>query len=134
MPNNRVITHYGTKGMQWGVRKARGAARTFVKGNPKTSLIYPRGRKAAVSEGKVAMGKLSGSKAFKSMVFNKDASAITKKGRKGLAKQFKKNAEKRYAKVEKKAASKKAAAQKRAKDTKKLIDGLIKDDKASAKK
>ena len=132
--SNKVIIHYGTKGMRWGVRKARSGVKTFLTGNPKTSLIYPRGRKAAVTEGKAAMGKLSGSKAFKSMVFNKDASAITKKGRKGLAMQFKKNAAKRYAKAEKKAASKKAAAQKRAKNTKKLIDTLIKDDKASAKK
>jgi len=135
---NKVIRHYGTKGMRWGVRKAarkaaRGAA-VFVTGEPKsTSLIYPKGRKAAVAEGKAAVGKISGSKAFKSMVFDKNNSALTKGGRNKLAKQFKKNAAKRYAKAEKKATAQKAADQKRVNDTKKLINQMIKQDKAVAK-
>jgi hypothetical protein len=134
MPDIRVISHYGTKGMRWGVRKARGAGSRFLKGDPSTSLIYPKGRKAAVTEGKAAVGKLSGSKGFKTLVFDKNNSVLTKSGRSKLTKQFKKNAEKRFAKAEKKAAGKKAAAQKRAKDTKKLIKTLVRDDKASAKK
>ena len=79
------ITHYGTKGMRWGVRKARGGAKTFLTGDPKTSVLHPKGRAAAIAAGKAAVSKLTGSKAFKSTVFNKDANLITKKGRKGLA-------------------------------------------------
>jgi hypothetical protein len=134
MAVSKVIRHYGTKGMQWGVRKARSAGRTFLKGDSSTSLIYPKGRKAAVAEGKAAVGKLSGSKGFKTLVFDKNNSALTKGGRSKLTKQFQKNAAKRYAKAEKKAMARKAADQKRATATKKLIKTLIRDDKASAKK
>lgn len=134
MPDNKVITHYGTKGMQWGVRKARKGVKTFLTGDPNISVLHPKGRAAAIAAGKAAVNKLSSSKAFKTLVFDKDANAITKKGRLGLAKQFKKNAALRYAKAEKKAMAKKAKDEKRAKDTRKLIDSLIRDDKTSAKK
>jgi len=80
------ITHYGTKGMRWGVRKVRSGGKTFLTGDPSTSVLHPKGRAAAISAGKAAVSKLMGGKAFKSMVFDKDANLITKKGRKGLAK------------------------------------------------
>ncbi len=83
--DNRVITHYGTKGMRWGVRKTRKGAKTFLTGDPSTSVLHPKGRAAAIAAGKAAVGKISNSKLFKSTVFNKDANLITKKGRKGLA-------------------------------------------------
>ena len=134
MSDIRVISHYGTKGMRWGVRKARGGAKKFLTGDPSTSVLHPKGRAAATSAGKAAVGKISNNKVFKAVVFNKDYTLLTKNGRKGVAGLFKKNAEKRYAKAEKKAEKKMEAKRKRAKDTKKLIDSLISDDKASAKK
>lgn len=134
MPDNRIITHYGVKGMQWGVRKARSGAKTFLTGDPKTSVLHPKGRAAAIAAGKAAISRMTGSALFKATVFDKDRALITKSGRTKVAKQFKDNAAKRYAKAEKKAAKKMEAKRKRAKDTKKLIDNLISDDKASAKK
>ena len=131
MLNKHVITHYGVKGMRWGVRKAGGAAKTFLTGDPSTSVLHPKGRAAAIAGGKAAVSKISNNKVFKAVVFNKDYTLLTKKGRTGIVKQFKKNAAARYAKAEKTAAGKKAAAQKRAKDTKKLMDQMIAHDKAS---
>ena len=64
---NKVIRHYGTKGMRWGVRKA---ARTFLTGNPKTSLLHPKGRKSAAAEGKKAVNKLLNNKVFKATIYN----------------------------------------------------------------
>jgi len=90
MPDNRIITHYGTKGMRWGVRKARKGAKTFLTGNPKTSLLYKKGRKSAVAEGKAAVSKVVNSKLFKSQIFDKDTSYLTKTGRSFIAKEIKK--------------------------------------------
>lgn len=76
--------------MRWGVRKAARGAAVFVTGEPRsTSLIYPKGRKAAVAEGKAAIKKISNNKLFKSQIFNKDTSYLTKKGRTFIAKEIK---------------------------------------------
>jgi hypothetical protein len=84
MAVRKVIRHYGTKGMRWGVRKSR----TFLTGSRSTSLLYPKGRKSAAAEGKKAVSKVVNSKPFKSMVFDKDATVLTASGRAALKKHF----------------------------------------------
>lgn len=96
-----IIRHYGTKGMKWGVRKAGRGTKTFLTGDPSTSVLHPKGRTAAIAAGKKAVNKLTGGKLFKSMVFNKDANLITEKGRKGLAKKAKKATDKDIARAKK---------------------------------
>ena len=126
----KVIKHYGTKGMRWGVRKARRSlGKTSGTGGSKKRSVS-----GIIAKGKAAVGRMTSGALFKAVIFDKDRALITKAGRAKVAKQFKKNAAARYAKAEKKAAKKMKAKQQRAKATKKLIDNLISDDKASAKK
>lgn len=153
--NIEFLEHYGVKGMKWGVRKqpARGGSRrsagtvakkvvrdTFL-GIPESSLLYKEGRtnfKASVQRGKARVGKITDHKVFKIMVFDKDANVLTKRGREGMRKAYKKSMEQKYAQAVKRekatAAAQKAKKQKRAAETRKLIDQLIADDKAISKR
>lgn len=145
-----VIQHYGVKGMKWGVRKARlkkGAkaqakvagkftAKFFLGDIKPTSLVYAEGRKSFkkdVNAGKKALGKVTNSKLFKSVIYDKDNSALTKKGRDNLVKRAKKNRDERYNKALAKEKNKIAKQKERAKATRKLIDDLIAEDKATNK-
>lgn len=146
-----VIQHYGVKGMKWGVRKARlkkGAkaqakvagkftAKFFLGEIQPTSLVYAEGRKSFkedVKKGKAAVGKVTGSKAFKTTVYDGDNSAVTSRGRKNLARRFKKNADKRYKKALEQEASRKAAAEAKAKTARKKIEKSISEEVSYWKK
>ncbi len=161
--SDKVIIHYGVKGMQWGVRKGRSVATAFLTGNPKTSLLHPGGR-ANAKKDIARMQKSSGYKAAKkAAVIDGETSLLTKKGRENAKKDAAKGkaalskvtnsklfkttifdkdtsvltsaGRSKLQKQIKTSKAKKAAAKKeRVKATKKLIKDLVADDGKMAKK
>jgi len=109
-----AVKHYGVPGMKWGVRRQnirsglkRASNNKVFKAliyNKDTSLLGKKGRAAfkkqniftkegragLVKGGKDTFNKISNSKAFKSLVIDKDKSVLTKSGRKNAKTDLKK--------------------------------------------
>lgn len=144
--DGNVLEHYGVKGMRWGIRKYRSKGskageivKRAVVGDPKTTITTAYGRKGLkkklgqdVATLKRIGSKVTSNKIFKAVIYDKDLTILTKKGREGRAKLFKKQAEERYKKALAKEKSQKAAKKERAKATRELIERLIKEDKETA--
>lgn len=143
MPDKRVILHYGTKGMRWGVRRSRSAASAARKdaaslkkhGYSKEAkallanakALDAKNAAASTSKGKGLFKSVLGNKIFKTVIYDheqmKSNVAGVKKLKAKIAAGKKKMAK---AKKERKAAKVKA--------TRKLIKELVADDAKMAKK
>lgn len=92
----KVIRHYGVKGMHWGVRRYRSTGskvgaitKKLLVGNEKTSLATARGRrdfkknvKADITSGKKLLNKILKDKTFKTLIYNhENFMKLVKKGK-----------------------------------------------------